>query len=230
MGRFINSDVLISTGQGLLGNNMFSYCINNPIQYSDPTGCVPIFPVEISGGGRKPQETKTPNSIWTKTTGFINGQAIFPYSNNRMGWGTYANNGCGVIAVYNAMQLLGHPEALGLVEAEISNSGGLLAVGLLGVGPWAIKSYFTSQSISCTSYSTYQALSQNVQEGSIIVFLVLNDATTLLGGAHYMAALYTDGKYIVYNMYNNFADTKSVDSLYQPYPGSGFVCGFIVGG
>ena len=38
MGRFINADALVSTGQGLLGNNMFAYCENNPVMYSDPTG------------------------------------------------------------------------------------------------------------------------------------------------------------------------------------------------
>ena len=38
MGRFINADALASTGQGLLGNNMFAYCNNNPVCYSDPTG------------------------------------------------------------------------------------------------------------------------------------------------------------------------------------------------
>ena len=30
-GRFINADGYVSTGQGLLGNNMFAYCLNNPI-------------------------------------------------------------------------------------------------------------------------------------------------------------------------------------------------------
>jgi len=29
--RFINADALVTTGQGLLGNNMFAYCGNNPI-------------------------------------------------------------------------------------------------------------------------------------------------------------------------------------------------------
>jgi len=29
--RFINADNFISTGQGLLGNNMFAYCRNNPV-------------------------------------------------------------------------------------------------------------------------------------------------------------------------------------------------------
>ena len=38
MGRFINADAYASTGQGVLGNNMFAYCNNNPIKYSDPYG------------------------------------------------------------------------------------------------------------------------------------------------------------------------------------------------
>ena len=38
MGRFINADALVSTGQGLLGNNMFAYCGNNPVMRIDPTG------------------------------------------------------------------------------------------------------------------------------------------------------------------------------------------------
>ena len=38
IGRFINADVFTSTGQGLLGNNMFAYCLNNPVNSYDPTG------------------------------------------------------------------------------------------------------------------------------------------------------------------------------------------------
>ena len=32
VGRFINADSLVSTGQGILGNNMFAYCLNNPVK------------------------------------------------------------------------------------------------------------------------------------------------------------------------------------------------------
>ena len=36
--RFINADGYVSTGQGILGNNMFAYCNNNPVMGYDPTG------------------------------------------------------------------------------------------------------------------------------------------------------------------------------------------------
>ena len=36
--RFINADGYVSTGQGLLGNNMFAYCLNNPINMLDSMG------------------------------------------------------------------------------------------------------------------------------------------------------------------------------------------------
>ena len=38
IGRFLNADAFASTGQGLLGNNMFSYCRNNPVSRIDVSG------------------------------------------------------------------------------------------------------------------------------------------------------------------------------------------------
>ena len=36
--RFISADVLLSTGQGVIGNNSYAYCGNNPICRSDTAG------------------------------------------------------------------------------------------------------------------------------------------------------------------------------------------------
>ena len=36
--RFLNADGYVATGQSVLGNNMFSYCDNNPVNRGDPTG------------------------------------------------------------------------------------------------------------------------------------------------------------------------------------------------
>ena len=38
VGRFLNADGIIGANGGILGYNMFAYCSNNPIIYSDPSG------------------------------------------------------------------------------------------------------------------------------------------------------------------------------------------------
>ena len=54
-GRFLNADTLVSTGQGLLGNNMFAYCRNNPVVRKDRSGTADIqiadYSMEIDPDG-----------------------------------------------------------------------------------------------------------------------------------------------------------------------------------
>ena len=40
-GRFLNADAFASTGQGVLGNNMFAYCNNNSVNATDKNGKAP---------------------------------------------------------------------------------------------------------------------------------------------------------------------------------------------
>ena len=49
VGRFLNADILLSTGQGLLGNNMFAYCRNNPVMRADATGTFDKEAFDIDG-------------------------------------------------------------------------------------------------------------------------------------------------------------------------------------
>ena len=53
MGRFINVDAFASTGQGIIGNNMFAYCLNRPTSLADNTGtrCVAYFDDSANNAG-----------------------------------------------------------------------------------------------------------------------------------------------------------------------------------
>ena len=41
--RFINADALLGANKDILGNNVFAYCSNDPINYKDETGCGKIL-------------------------------------------------------------------------------------------------------------------------------------------------------------------------------------------
>ena len=42
VGRFISADVLLSTGQGVMGYNCYAYCLDNPVCRIDPSGSASI--------------------------------------------------------------------------------------------------------------------------------------------------------------------------------------------
>ena len=50
IGRFINADSYISTGQSFVGYNMFAYCNNNPVMYRDDLGTNPYVLTAIGVG------------------------------------------------------------------------------------------------------------------------------------------------------------------------------------
>ena len=63
--RFISSDMLMSTGQGILGYNMYAYCNNNPVRYRDSGGLEPtpnVYgpPPPTPGANASPPPSSTP--------------------------------------------------------------------------------------------------------------------------------------------------------------------------
>ena len=62
-GRFINADSYASTGQGIVGFNMFAYCVNNPISYRDILGARPVLLPHIVNGLNLPPSGGVPVNI-----------------------------------------------------------------------------------------------------------------------------------------------------------------------
>ena len=49
VGRFVNADGYISTGNGVLETNMYAYCLNNPVNMFDPSGEIAITTLILIG-------------------------------------------------------------------------------------------------------------------------------------------------------------------------------------
>lgn len=57
IGRFINADVYVSTGQALLGYNMFAYCLNDPVSHKDDQGTDTVSVTEGEADDPTPDDT-----------------------------------------------------------------------------------------------------------------------------------------------------------------------------
>ena len=73
VGRFINADAFASTGQGILGNNMFAYCGNNPVNMTDETGYLPRW-IENAANWMEKQIIGPISDFFDSNTGTISGQ------------------------------------------------------------------------------------------------------------------------------------------------------------
>ena len=221
---------------------MFAYCLNNPVVLEDASGTVAR--VCISANGQvddSPWRDFSPGGggivngyhyvgIYDKISGIINGQEVFNYANYPCGIGTYAQNGCAVIAIYNAMQLLGNAQSLGSIEHEFLTKHGMILWGVFGSGPWSFDNYFDSHGISNVGYASYDSLMQNLYEGAIVVFTVWNKKWNVLKGFHTMAAQYLGGQFVVYNYYMQYTSAYYATSLDALDADSGWLYGYIVGG
>ena len=81
MGRFINADAFVTTGRGIIGNNMFAYCKNNPLVYSDHSGYCP-YNGTLADFKRMEQGLPSLDCTCSETTAFNNTEIIMTESND----------------------------------------------------------------------------------------------------------------------------------------------------
>ena len=221
---------------------MFAYCNNSPILLADAAGTVSKVCItadgaiddtpgyDLSPGGGGYVRAYAYRGTYSKISGLINGQMIFEHKNARCGIGNYANNGCAIIAIYNAMQLMNKAQSLGAIEHEFLTQHGMILWGAFGAGPWSYDNYFDAHGISNTGYRDYSSFLQDVSEGDVVVFTVVNNVWNPFEAFHSMAAQYVGGQFIVYNAYGTYASPWYTDSLHSIYESSGWIYGYIIGG
>jgi hypothetical protein len=132
MGRFINADVFASTGQGLLGNNMFGYCGNNSVNFADYSGQASVHFAPML----RMESPHSPNYILDQDNNLIGSLPL--------GSSTVGRMGCGVVATYNALLSLGDYHTFDEVYKYYTSTPHRLAGnGEYGISFFTISSYFS---------------------------------------------------------------------------------------
>ena len=186
--RFLNADAFASTGQGLLGNNMFAYCGNNPVNYADPKGNLPSFrPVYFDHGENQR----------------IYNQRAEPYASKILGDYTVSYNGCGAIATFNALVALGNPKSLD--EALAYYNGNPLRTfmnGKYGMLRHQVARFFNSEGYRTDISCTRTGIENNSKTADacimFYVFPQIIDGWTL-PGAHFVQYETCGNTYVGYN-------------------------------
>ena len=167
VGRFINPDSFVSTGQGLTGYNMFAYCGNNPVMRADESGqgwfkklvkdAVAIVTVAFvtavnamvtnSNTNKAIKESNyknnmaaenNPDAVSTRNQ-LIKSQSATGFADHyEYGLQSAKENGCEVIAVHNVKVTLGIDSTFGDTALQFQSVGGMWLYGFLGSTPQSI--------------------------------------------------------------------------------------------
>ncbi len=207
--RFLNADGLVSTGQGILGTNMFAYCGNNPVNLKDSTGqfwqfIVVVVVVAVTAAvvinsviSKNSVDENYNNNSKKETTASINktvnNQDDDSVSSLSVGVGNVADNGCGAVAIHNAKVLEGKESTMSDTIKDVQNSGGLILAGTLGVNPFVIKNILKKSGIQ----STTVGLDELNQPGTYII--AYWNSEDIRYGAHFVTVEYDGNEYTTYN-------------------------------
>lgn len=162
-----------------------------------------------------------------KPSGLINGQKSCPVSNHRLGICRMSHNGCGVIAVYNAMCQAGLDPDINVISLGIDTYA-LRAWGLLGTDPKKIEECMKNcriAALKAADYNDFVNVMKSVRVG-ILCYWVGKPRRSLL---HFVALINNgDGKYAVCNRYSNRKSVSMVNSIEKLCPEECYVCGFFM--
>ncbi len=217
VGRFISADVLLSTGQGVLGHNCYAYCLGNPVNMVDISGSRPVISVNVSdGGGWRLVSTHDdkPNNSRFKSDSYIYSQKLKTIFDLSFGWfGTVGDNGCGLVALYNAIYAGGLQIDFYDLCDDINEKFYFYTLlgGKLGFSPFAmsvaLKKYFDEDKVK-VSRSTVNGTPD------IAVFCYLYSDP--IGGHYFTAVREKDNTYHVYNQKGFYVDSLyTLDSIYN---------------
>ena len=219
-GRFINADdtAFIGSSGTAIGDNIYTYCENDPVNNVDYTGQwyhslkqfkrhldKIIIPSQYYNEKRK-YDLAYGHYYFNKNNsplffGYIFGQYDKRIKNVRMGTSNVLlrNNGCGLVAIYNVLIMLGKRQYLHQIILEAELNGMLSWGGTFGTSSSGIEKFFKSHGFKFKKVETYKKLKKERSKTSIIILYMRNEGSL---SRHYYCVYRTSSGYYSLNRYN----------------------------
>lgn len=254
VGRFINSDDVkyLGASETILGYNLFAYCENNVINYSDQMGnYITVYMGKESwkdmvnrhynynssqdknwGWKYILNQDKDADEFMYGGVGFkrvlVKRTRIFMFVYNYYKYqynDLYSDyNGCGWIATYNALLLMGKRVKPSSIIKWYESNNGLILNGLFGTNPLSIAKYFRNQwkytvktgYCNLSKASSVETLSELIKKGkSAVLTFGWADLTDIDVGAHNIAVKYdvNKKKFAAYNLGKQIQYYSDLQSL-----------------
>ena len=237
VGRFINADSVMGVNADIYTYNLFTYCGNNPVSRLDESGmgwlsvlgaivtgvavvaaAVVTSPVTVVVAVAATTATVVSciNSSNNKKEqknfagGYITDQN--KVDQFKMGFAGAAWNGCGWVAAYNAMIMLGNPKQPEEVINHFDNIFGNIFYGAFGANPIAVHSYFFFQGydVGYLSMNDISNSEAGAQSATACIMLYWHGS-----GAHYVAFQWTGQNFEAYNTGFNSNGVYTFSSVYS---------------
>ncbi len=213
-GRFINADSLLSN-KSVLGNNMFTYCLNNPVNMADTTGELPFFIVTAAIGA-------VVGAIAGGVIAANNGGNIWAGIGIGAGAGALVGTGAGMVA---GAALAGSITATtGAVIAGGSTLVATVGTGGVGAGVTYVANNLSQAtnnlfSLAQTTSSKMQQIFEKGRAGELAANITKNHShiASLTGTANYRVPDMLDRSAKILGEVKNYSGTISLTAQLKDF-------------
>ena len=204
IGRFINADAvgLLGANGDFTSLNLFAYCGNNPVVRIDASGNAWRYFLDVIYS-----INNWVHKIYNKklsVNGYIYNQGKGVASQYWFGYFRSSHNGCGWIATYNALVMLGNAQQPHAIISYYENSGALV-YGAAGILPTAVARYFKSKGYAVKVSTDLSQFDKQAKRNTANVLFYWH-----AHGAHNIAVRWDGKEFIGYNV---FGDSSGPESL-----------------
>ena len=147
----------------------------------------------------------------------------------RFGAWTLDQNGCGIVATYNTLKLLGKNPNLASIIYDFDFRSGTLALGFFDSDPSHVREYLNLCGKNVSTYFSFESLGNNLQNGQVAIVCQMNNKSKITDGGHFYVIHKSNNKFYTYNWRNSDNKADEYSTFVETYDTKSlFIVGYIV--